>query len=180
LSAKQAPTNSDDESMNDDIDQGLTKEPSRSIFGATAKKSMEIPLILAPSQSESESNPWLATSHSSALPSSEFSKPLEVRNDEQSSSSDTDDDEHNDENKDIGNVDKDTDQQASTTNASYGVTSHVQDHLQMPTVSKPLDKQKQQTNETSVQHRMNIQEAFADDDVLAEFEKEKVVDDFRC
>jgi U3 small nucleolar RNA-associated protein 14 len=39
----------------------------------------------------------------------------------------------------------------------------------MPVITKRIEIELEQKEE----HRMNIQEAFADDDVLAEFEKEK-------
>ncbi|CAF4254748.1 unnamed protein product, partial [Rotaria magnacalcarata] len=56
---------------------------------------------------------------------------------------------------------------------SYGVTTATKpvEHLTMPDSRKRMEIEPKQTE----QHQMNIQEAFADDDVLAEFEKEKVI-----
>jgi U3 small nucleolar RNA-associated protein 14 len=133
------------------------------------KKSTEIPLIIAPSQAEAEANPWLTT-NSVVLPASEYSKPTEVRNEETSSESDDDED------NDVGDKEegeKDQSQEQSTDkNESYGVTQAAPvDHLQMPVPNKRVEVEpRPQENE---HHQMNIQEAFADDDVLAEFEKEK-------
>jgi U3 small nucleolar RNA-associated protein 14 len=111
-------------------------------------------LILAPSHIETEANPWLTT-NSPVLPASEYSKPAEIRN-EDSSSSESGDEEKVEE----------------PPNESYGVTtSQPKEYLNMPTTTKRVEIVQEENHE---QHQMNIQEAFADDDVLAEFEKEKV------
>lgn len=127
---------------------------------APKKKTTEIPLILAPSHAESDANPWLTTS--AVLPASEYSKPAEVRNEETSSSSESEEEEE----AEAEVV------QPPAANESYGLTTtatKVPEQLNMPTITKRVDIEPEKTEE----HQMNIQEAFADDDVLAEFEKEK-------
>jgi U3 small nucleolar RNA-associated protein 14 len=106
---------------------------------------------------ESEANPWLTTTDSPVLPSSEYSKPTEVRN-EDTSSSESEEEKENEEEK-------------PSLNETYGVTitTKLPEQLNMPVTSKRVEIEVQQREE----HQMNIQEAFADDDVLAEFEKEK-------
>jgi U3 small nucleolar RNA-associated protein 14 len=152
LRTKQA----EDESTDEEDDE----EPSLKPMPEIPKKiSTEIPLILAPSQIESEANPWLTTTTTSpVLPSSEYSKPTEVRNEETSSSeSEAEDEKENEDDK-------------PPPNESYGVTStKLPEQLNMPVTTKRVAVKPQETEE----HQMNIQEAFADDDVLAEFEKEK-------
>lgn len=139
----------EDESDDDDDD-----EPSLKPVAEVPKKNpTEIPLILAPSHLENEANPWLTTTTSPVLPASEYSKPSEVRNDETSSS------------------ESEEEEEEPVVNETYGVTStptkeKLPDQLKMPVTSKRVSEEKDE-------HRMNIQEAFADDDVLAEFEKEK-------
>ena len=124
--------------------------------------SNEIPLILAPSQNEIDSNPWLTSTSSVVLPSSEYSKPDEIRNDEESSS---DDDEE---------IQTQSTDQIEEENLQISSTERITEkNLQMPTISKTSNSNEKSTLDDQ-QHRMNIQEAFADDDVLAEFEKEKV------
>ena len=165
LSSKQATMSSDDD---DDDDESSSK-------AAAVKpkaRSTEIPLILAPSQLEAESNPWLATTGSPVLPSSEYSKLVGVQNDDQSSS-DSDDDEKEKEGHDADSAPAPS--ASSTQGSSYGVTAQSQEHLKMPTTSKPQEaNQTLPDAHTDQEYRMNIQEAFADDDVIAEFRKEKV------
>jgi len=150
LSSKQAEVDSDD----DDDDE--TKE----IVEETKKKPTEIPLILAPSHQEAEANPWLTTTGSVVLPASEYSKPMEVqKSDESSSSSESEAEAEEEEEK------------TSKPSQTSGLTKEKpkkDEHLEMPKTTKPIEKK-----EINEQHQMNIQEAFADDDVLAEFEKEK-------
>jgi U3 small nucleolar RNA-associated protein 14 len=108
---------------------------------------------------ESEANPWLTTTSSPVLPSSEYSKPAEVRNEDTSSSESEEEEKENEEQK-------------SSPNETYGVTTtttKLPEQLNMPVTTKRVEIEPQQREE----HQMNIQEAFADDDVLAEFEKEK-------
>ncbi|CAF3447285.1 unnamed protein product [Rotaria socialis] len=163
LRTKQAQDESDDD--DDDEDEDEDAQPaSKPGVGIQKKKPIEIPLILAPSQIEAESNPWLTTTGSAVLPASEYSKPNEVRNEDMSSSdSDEEHEKENDENpsqnEPIENIE------------SYGVTTATKpvEHLTMPDSMKRIEIELKQTE----QHQMNIQEAFADDDVLAEFEKEK-------
>lgn len=159
LSKKQAEADTEDDDDDDDDEAKLVTKPSAEL---TKKKPAEIPLILAPSQADGDENPWLTATTSVVLPASEYSKPGEVRNEETSSSDSGDDEE----------ADEDEQEQPVPNNESYGVTQAAQvDHLQMPVPNKRVEAQPQpQENE---HHQMNIQEAFADDDVLAEFEKEK-------
>ena len=167
LSTKQATIGSDDDDEDDD-----NEELSSKVAAVKAKpRSTEIPLILAPSQLEAESNPWLATTGSPILPSSEYAKLVGVQNDDQSSSSSDSDDE-----KETNGDDPAPAQPASSTQGtSYGVTAASQEHLKMPTTSKPQDANQTLPDANNDQeHHMNIQEAFADDDVIAEFRKEKV------
>ncbi|CAF0926190.1 unnamed protein product [Adineta steineri] len=168
LSKKQAQDESDDDDDDDDEDddEPLTK---KSVVEIPKKKSTEIPLILAPSHSETEANPWLTTS--AVLPASEYSKPGEVRN-EDSSSSDSEEEEQEQGDEKVEDNENNHSQNESLENKSYGITqTKSSDHLNMPVTTKRVEiTQPQQSNE---QHHMNIQEAFADDDVLAEFEKEK-------
>ncbi|CAF4251971.1 unnamed protein product [Rotaria sp. Silwood2] len=160
LSTKQAQAESDDND-DDEEDEPSSSKPTVEV---QKKKSTEIPLILAPSQIESEANPWLTTTHSPVLPSSEYSKPSEVRN-EDTSSSDSDEEEEEKENQ----TDQ-TQNESSENNTSYGITiPKSAEHLNMPDSTKRIEIEPKQTE----QHQMNIQEAFADDDVLAEFNKEK-------
>ena len=168
LSTKKAKTNSDDE----DDDDSETEEVLKKAVEPTRKKLTEVPLILAPSQLEAESNPWLTTTEGPPLPSSEYSKPTEVRNDDQSSSSDSEDDDQL-QGGETDHIEDQPPQESTKAKSHYGVTSETQEHLQMPSTSKSTGKE-QQPEEATRQHQMNIQEAFADDDVLAEFEKEKV------
>jgi hypothetical protein len=148
LSKKQAEAESDEE----EFEKPIAEIPK--------KKSTEIPLILAPSQTETEANPWLSTT-SVVLPSSEYSKPTEVRNEDTSSSSESENEE--------GEVEAPPKDELP---ASYGVTATKPlEHLNMPIPTKRMEIEPQRTE----QHHMNIQEAFVDDDVLAEFEKEKVI-----
>jgi U3 small nucleolar RNA-associated protein 14 len=149
LSTRQAQSDTDDD---DDDDEEPSLKPAVEV---PKKKSTEIPLILAPSQMESEANPWLTTTSSPVLPSSEYSKPTEVRN-EDTSSSDSEQEEE---------------EIKPSVNEAYGVTTTTKlpEQLNMPVTSKRVEIEPQQREE----HQMNIQEAFADDDVLAEFEKEK-------
>ena len=149
LSTKQAQSDTDDDDDDDD-----DEEPSlKPVVEAPKKKSTEIPLILAPSQIETEANPWLTTTSSPVLPASEYSKPTEVQNEETSSS-----DSEEEEEEEVKPI----------VNETYGVTK-LPEQLHMPVTSKRVEIEPQQREE----HQMNIQEAFADDDVLAEFEKEK-------
>lgn len=168
---KQAATNSDDEDEDSETEEVLKKavEP-------TKKRLTDVPLILAPSQLEAESNPWLTTTDDPVLPSSEYSKPVEVRNDDQSSSSDSDDDEVQEGDK--SNTQDQLLQEPTKSKSIYGATSQEKEHLEMPAMNKSNGKEHQQPQEATRQHQMNIQEAFADDDVLAEFEKDKVIE--RC
>ncbi|CAF0886730.1 unnamed protein product [Rotaria sp. Silwood1] len=162
LSSKQAQAESDDN--DEDEEQSSSSKPTVEI---PKKKSTEIPLILAPSQIESEANPWLTTTSSPVLPSSEYSKPSEVRNEDTSSSSSSDDDEDEDEKE---NPADQTQNGSSENTTSYGITNPKQsEHLNMPDNTKRIEIEPKRTE----QHQINIQEAFADDDVLAEFEKEK-------
>lgn len=150
LSSKQAEVDSDD----DDDDDDETKE----IVEETKKKPTEIPLILAPSHQEAEANPWLTTTGSVVLPASEYSKPMEVqKSDESSSSSESEAEEEEKTTK------------PSQTEGLKKEKPKKDEHLEMPKTTKPIE-----IKEINDQHQMNIQEAFADDDVLAEFEKEKV------
>ena len=171
LSTKQAATNSDD-----DDEDSETEEVLKKAVEPTKKKLTEVPLILAPSQLEAESNPWLTTTDNPVLPSSEYSKPVEVRNDDQSSSSDSDDDEGADgeaQDDEKANTQDQLLQEPTKSKSIYGATSQQKEHLQMPAMNKSNGQE--QPQEATRQHRMNIQEAFADDDVLAEFEKDKVI-----
>ena len=162
---KQAAGDSDDD---DELDT-MNDESVKSTVNTMKKKSGEIPLILAPSQQETESNPWLTTNGSAVLPASEYSKPMEVRNSDQSSSSSESEDDENAEEE------APQDEPTLETKTSDGVANQKQEHLTMPKANKSLAKETDsKPNETNKQHHMNIQEAFADDDVLAEFEKEKV------
>ena len=144
--------------QNDTDDDEDEDEPSlKPAVVVMKKKPTEIPLILAPSHLENEANPWLTTTASPVLPASEYSKPSEVRNEETSSSSESEQEE---------------DEEKPVVNETYGVTStteKVPEQLKMPVPTKRVEK----VEEHKEEHRMNIQEAFADDDVLAEFEKEK-------
>ena len=149
MSTKRAETDDDDEELS-----------SKPIPEVSKKTPTEIPLILVPSQIDTETNPWLTgtTTNSSVLPSSEYSKPIEVQN-EDTSSSDIIEKIEQDQTKTVEN------------NVTYGITtSKPSEHLNMPITTKQTQNEMQQTE----QHQMNIQEAFADDDVVAEFEKEKV------
>ncbi|CAF1047253.1 unnamed protein product [Rotaria sordida] len=158
LSTKKAQAESDDDDDDDDDDEQSSSKP---IVEISKKKSIDIPLILAPSQTESEVNPWLTTSP--VLPSSEYSKLVEVQNEDTSSSSSSDSDEQDEK-------ENQTQNESSENNTSYGITtSKPSEHLNMPDNTKRIEIESKQTE----QHQMNIQEAFADDDVLAEFEKEK-------
>jgi len=140
---------------NDDDEEEPSLKPISEI---PKKKSTEIPLILAPSQTETEANPWLTTTNSVVLPSSEYSKPSEVQNDDTSSSESDEEEEKENEKND------------PPLNESYGVTTtKLPEQLNMPVTTKRIEIEPEQREE----HQMNIQEAFADDDVLAEFEKEK-------
>lgn len=146
----------DDEEEEEDEDETTTLKP---VADASKKKITEIPLILAPSHAEAEANPWLTTS--TVLPASEYSKPAEVKNDEESSSSSESEEEQEQEESKVV--------QPVATSESYGLTAKVPEQLNMPKTSKSIEP----GNDKREQHQMNIQEAFADDDVLAEFEKEK-------
>ncbi|CAF3837564.1 unnamed protein product, partial [Rotaria magnacalcarata] len=163
LRTKQAQDESDDDDDDDDDDEDA-QSASKPAVGIQKNKPIEIPLILAPSQIEAESNPWLTTTGSAVLPASEYSKPNEVRNEDMSSS---DSDEEHEKENDEGPSQNETIENTE----SYGVTTATKpvEHLTMPDSRKRMEIEPKQTE----QHQMNIQEAFADDDVLAEFEKEK-------
>lgn len=141
-----------------DSDDDDDEEPSLKPVAEVLKKNpTEIPLILAPSHLENEANPWLTTTASPVLPASEYSKPNEVRNEETSSSENEEEEE-----------------EQPVIDETYGVTStttkeKLPEQLKMPMTTKRVETVSEEKDE----HRMNIQEAFADDDVLAEFEKEK-------
>ena len=98
---------------------------------------------------------------------------MEVRNSDESSSESEEEEEE--EEREAPPVEE----MPTKSNETYGVTNEKakkQEHLQMPKINKPAEKTEidKNKNEAQEQHQMNIQEAFADDDVLAEFEKEKV------
>ena len=143
----------------DDSDDDDDEEPSLKPAAEVSKKTpTEIPLILAPSHLENEANPWLTTTTSPVLPASEYSKPNEVQNEETSSSE----------------SEEEGEQEKPVVNETYGVTStttkeKLSEQLKMPVTTKRVETVSEEKDE----HRMNIQEAFADDDVLAEFDKEK-------
>lgn len=152
LSSKQKALESDSD---DDNDEQVNMEGCETVKkNEGSKVSKEIPLILAPSHVENESNPWLSTSV--VLPSSEYSKPQAIENNDETSSSSDDDAEQ---------------EVIETPIVQEPRVEKKIETIQMPTI---VSEKKSSQDEAQTKDLMNIQEAFADDDVVAEFEREKV------
>jgi len=174
--------------LSDDDDDDDEVEDEREIKQPVVKQitSTNIPLIIVPSQQQTDDekqNPWLNNNHKNQTvkqtkSTTEYSKPTEIKNSENDveTSSDDDDNEKEEEGQEqivIASTKEDQKQNVTST-VGYGIT-----HLNMEIPKRVEDNNEQQQQSSTMNslsattRQMNIQEAFADDDVIAEFDKEK-------